>query len=516
MCATVAMRPREPSLEVQQVCSQIFNHSPLKADRTKFTYWTMNDYGKKIDKLLFCKPQEGFSSHYFENMSEIAAIEGFEIVPSATVHACRDPKMRVSDGVIIEPTWHDNVYVAIGRFEKRAKYLKNHAAYLTKHPSFSDIHVGAVALQRLHRCSPEGVANENRRESRLYFEGGDGFHLTNAHGSQQYIFGDDLSCINHQLLRKNKWFSDVNPESDNIKTEAFVFAKYNDGITLPYVSKLIAKKIENETKAIREKLSDENALNTLKEMDQMGLLTSLKFNEEKDKIKGRHLAAEYLAELQFVKERLFPCELRCESINVIFSPQLAYHLDLAMMPGPKGSIFLADHEESVRLLESIHAKAKELGFDKKTIDHLSSFIQTTKQVARDLKPLFNETKKRYESAGHPVISTPAAFYSYVDGKPFNVNFLNCVTGYSEKTGHFYVIAPGTQTEGILGDVLMDCYVEFIKSHCNDVAVYFAGRNPKHERDFTEAVTIMNEETQQIGPHCLSFELKVSPHTTQIT
>ena len=110
-----------------------------------------------------------------------------------------------------------------------------------------------------------------------------------------------------------------------------------------------------------------------------------------------------------------------------------------------------------------------------------------------------------------MIPVPAGFYSYLDGKPFNINFLNIVTGYSEKTGHYYVIAPGTKTKGKLAEVLMDCYVEFLRSQCDNVQVYFVGRNPNDEKDFSEAVA--NTHDQQLGPHCLSFELKTSPHTT---
>src|SRR5262249_39040885 len=149
-----------------------------------------DDYGKKIHQLLFCRPKEGFSSHYFENMKEIAALEGFEVVPSETVHCCRDPKLRASDGMVLEPTWHENIYPAIGRSKKRAKHLKNHCAYLTKHPSFSEIHLGAVALNQLQRFSHEGVEKGMCRKSRLYFEGGDGFHITNKNGVDQFVLGE--------------------------------------------------------------------------------------------------------------------------------------------------------------------------------------------------------------------------------------------------------------------------------------------------------------------------------------
>ncbi len=516
MSTKVAMQPREPSSTSHQLCSQIFPDSALKSDPAEFTYSTTNDYGKKIHKLLFCKPKEGFSSHFFENIKEIGAIEGFEVVPSPTTHCCRDPKLRASDNKILQSACGDNIYKAIGRCKKRAEYLKNHSSVCTEHPSFNKIMLGLVALADLQRLADEGTDKKNLRISRLYVEGGDTLHLTNKNGVSQYIIGEDLAIITHQQLRMNKWFDDPSKNEENVMAEAAIFSKYADTITMPYISGDTFKKVQAQGKEIKQGLSDDETLATLKEMNHMGLLTKLRFTTEEQKTKGRELASEYLAQAEYVKERIFPVELRCDAEKVIFSPQVAYHIDLAMAPGPKGSIFLQDYEASVRLAEAIKAKSQELDLSREDLEHLDSFIETTKKVGKDLKPLFEEAKKRLEAAGYTVISIPAAFYSYRKDKPFNINFLNCITGYSEKTGHFYVIAPGTKTEGKLADLLMDSFVEFLRSQCNNVVVYFAGRDPNNARDFAEAVTTANNENQLLGPHCLSFELETSAHKTKVT
>src|SRR5579871_5948203 len=160
MSTKVAMQPREPSLTSHQICSPLFPESPLKSDQSEFTYSTADDYGKEVHKLLFCKPKEGFSSQFFENMREIGAIEGFEVVPTTTVHCCRDPKLLADDKIVLEPTWSNNICKAIGRCKKRSEYLKNHSSASTDHPSINQIRLGLVALKQLHQLT---YRSEERR-----------------------------------------------------------------------------------------------------------------------------------------------------------------------------------------------------------------------------------------------------------------------------------------------------------------------------------------------------------------
>jgi hypothetical protein len=128
----------------------------------------------------------------------------------------------------------------------------------------------------------------------------------------------------------------------------------------------------------------------------------------------------------------------------------------------------------------------------------------------------DKTIELLKDADYNIIPTPGAFYSCNNDQIFNINFLNCLTGFSEKTGHFYYITSGTQTDGKLASVLMDSYVEFLNANCNDIAVYFVGRKPEDPSDFGEAKHTMNRMASQLGVHCLSFELNTKPHTTEVT
>ena len=215
-------------------------------------------------------------------MKEIGLIEGFEVIPSETVHCCRDARLHASDGNILSPAWHENVFKAIGHSEKRSQYMNDHCCVLTDHPSFQGIHVGAGALQKTNDITSECAAGEKLRASRLYFEAGDCFRLTDKNGAQQFVIGEELGIVTHQLLRKNNWFCKQNGESENRLTEAVVFAKYNDKITQRYMRDGVAKTVQATATEYSNSLSEEETQGILEEMDQMGLFKDLDFDPKEN------------------------------------------------------------------------------------------------------------------------------------------------------------------------------------------------------------------------------------------
>jgi hypothetical protein len=316
----------------------------------------------------------------------------------------------------------------------------------------------------------------------------------------------------------DKWFGKQGNEySTSALNEQLIFQKYEkDKMRKKFLAGDIPGEIAKRAKKYNDALTDAQVKETLCEMNSMGLLTGFRFETKADKEKGREIASEYLAQQEFVKTELFPAELKCDADHVKFLRQIAYHLDVAMVPGPKGSIFMLDYQKSVQLLQTIKANAETLKLTKYDRKLLESFITATTKLSEELKPLMEETKTQLQAAGYNVIPTPGAFYGFENGEPFNINFFNCLTGFSEKTERFYYIASGAQTDGELANVLMSSYVEFLQSTCNNIAVYFVGRHPNDPSNFSEASSILNRGESQLGPHCLSFELDVAPHTTTVT
>jgi hypothetical protein len=516
------MQPRVPSEAVHQTCSPLFIESPVKGNQREFTYSTQNDFGRVIHDLLFCSPSQGFSRCFFANISEIGALEGFSVQPSEqkySSYCVRDPKLATADCHVLEPTCSSQLGTALERMGKLMHYKKDHVAVLTEHPSLKGAVIGVVARDKMHRRTADGLASGVQRDSRIYFEGGNCFRLTDRTGTPRYLIGRDQAIATHQRLRLDKWFNDwYDPSQPDRKNgacwdETLLHSKCDTNVNKWFLGRKIPGIIQERAAKLSKTMDDAAVLAVLNEMKAMGLLSVLVFKTPQQKTDGREIATKYLAQLQFVKTEIFPAELCCKAEEISYVPQAAYHLDLMMAPGPKGSVFVQDYDLAVQLLQKLLENAKALELSDTDVQQLHSFIATTSTLRNDLKPLLAEVKAELIKAGFTVIPTPGAFFGLNDKKePLNINFLNCLTGFSPKTGHYFYIASGAQTNGRLGEVLMDAYAEFLTSHCSNTVVYFAGRDPTNERDFSEAMEDLNRTKSQLGPHCLSYELKIAPHT----
>lgn len=512
------MQERRPSVDVSQFCNGLFPVSPVKNDTSTFTYSARNDFGREVKQLHFCSPKEGFSRCYFENICEIGKMEGFAVTHSTekySIYPVRDVKLVTQDGAFLEPTCSDNSGKALDRTKKRIAHLSNHPCVLSKNPTFNGITLGIVATNKLYQRTADGLQKGQKRDSRLYFEGGNTFHLTNKSGIPTYLFGEDSSTITHQILRIDKWFhcQDSSKPGTSYINEQLLYSQYNTLVNRNFMQGEIPKIIKQKAEEISAAMIDDEINAVLLEMKSMGLVLNYQFKTERDKKIGRSIASEYLAQRQFVEKEIFPAELKCNSNQVSFLPQIAYHLDIMITPGPKGSVFLQDYDLAVSVLKAILNKSVELKLSIKEQCQLQSFIQTTTLAGTDLNPLMNKAKLDLEKAGFTVIPTPGVFLSLTsEGEPLNANFMNSLSGFSSKTEHYYYIAPGIKTGGKIGELLMDSYAEFLKHHSSNISVYFAGRKPENDKDFEEATYNLNRKLSQLALHCLSFELKVASHT----
>lgn len=516
----IPMQPRAACDEVRMTCAHLYGQSPTQANPSKFTYSTQNDFGRVIEKLLFCTPKKGFSSCFFENVKEIGVLEGFKVEhsePKYSIYSIRDAKLSTADGHVLTPSCSSSLQNALVRMVSRIHLLKNHSAALTSHPSFIGSTIGNVAKAKLHQRTADGLEQGRQRESRLYFEGGNCFEITAMDGKPRYVFGRDLSIVTHQVLRIDQWFATPDPNRPNTSylNESLLLSKYSTDVNKLYLEGKIPDLIDKEAALTSKLLTDDDIEIVLREMAAMGLLKVFSFDTQADKVKGRTIATRYLAQHEFVKNRIFPAEIGCSAEQVVFVEQPAYHLDLMIAPGPKGSLFVQDFDEAVAVLNMINENAVALQISEVDISELEHFIATTAKLGNELKPVLGEVKRELQEAGFHLIPTPGAFYGYNAAlKTQNINFLNCLTGFSPKTKHYYYIASGAKTGGKLGEILMDAYVEFLNRHCKNIAVYFAGRSPEDNNDFTEAMHDLNSPTSQLGPHCLSFELRTAPHTEE--
>ncbi len=470
---------------------------------------------------MYCKPEANFSKDSHRDLSKIAQIENFAIVDSTTVYSVRDVKLARKDGSILEASTSGKLTESIKRSAKRSMFLKNHSSILTKSPYFKNGSLGNVAGNKLQRNVHDQIKSNQVKESRMYYEGGAVFRLTNTEGKQKILIGEDLITITHQTLRQDQFFKQLTKNTPSYLTESLIF-KGQDTISQMYLSGKIPAKIGELSSSFYTHPDDTLILSILNEMLAMGLINKIDLSNEQEVSSAREMAANYYGQRRFVKEFLIPNELQCDVQDIVEVPHTAYHLDVLMTPGPNGSLFVQDYEESLKLLKLIESNALSLNLTKNDLTILGRLIEETSILQKDLGDLMLKNKKILEESGFHVIKTPGAFFSSkIEERTFNgkiekfsesVNFLNCISGYSNTTGHFYMAVPGTSIGDNLGKVLMDAYVEFLNKNSENLAVYFIGKDAKNPDNFTEVMDNVNRLTAKLGPHCLSFELATAPVT----
>jgi len=455
-------------------------------------------------------------------IKNIGLIEGFDVVKSYAVYPARDSKIKTQSGKVLEAfssKTSNTLDIAIKRCAERIKFQKKHAAVLSNNPTFKGNILGKVASAQLQGRASDGL-HEDAKKARIYYEGGDVFHVNNQNNIPKFLIGEDLITITHQALRRDRWFvsygeSSVITES-MIKEEEF-FSKDQDPLNQMYISKEIPLKVQQIAEVIAKRLDGAQIDRIIQEMVAMGIINVQTLNEIPFE-ERKSLVSEYLAQLEFVEKQVFSLELETSPEHIHSLPQTAYHLDLMMTPGPKGSFFLQDFNLAVKVLKHIQANHQALHLTGKDLAYLEQMILETEQIGIELEPLMNTTRTQLKQAGFDVISTPGCFFSSRKNDHEvvleNINFLNCLSGYSKKTERFYMIVPGTNLGDRLADVIMDCYVEFLHTQCETLAVYFVGSDPLNLHDFYEAVADLNKEKLQLGPHCLSYELKTESYTCE--
>ena len=255
----------------------------------------------------------------------------------------------------------------------------------------------AIVLRNLAEPAPR------THTTPLYFEGGNLFTITGPDGKKRVIFGEDNVTITHQLMRLTGLFK--NPSS------------YFEG-KIPEMIEAIGAKIATG-------ITKREVEGTLSEMASMGLV-SQDFTVTDQ---ATALAVKYLAQKQFIQETLVPKELKVESKQMIYLPQIDYHEDLMMTPGPNGTILLQDYKQSILLLERVKQELTDKT-DRKLID---DFIWLTKESGEKVKRVMEKAKLELEGAGLTVIPTPGAFFaSSTPDQKVAVNFFNAITGFSPK------------------------------------------------------------------------------------
>lgn len=448
-----------------------------------FTYHAhCSDFGASIKRLLL--PADAIP-HCFSNMETLAQSLGFTLLQANGFYFVRDQWLMSREGR--QQIFFDDSALtrAVDRCKRRAQYLKASAAFLTKHPMFRDIGVGAAirpsyhlrAIRDLRTFCPEG---ERMAHFSLYIEGGDQYRLHNTRGVAKVLLGEDFLTINHHVALHKRLFERE-----------------------PHFSKV--KKFIDEQQAL---LTPERAQRVAGEAYAQGLRVKAESG-------AKELAARYLGTQAY--NRIYMAEvLQVPAEDLLSIPQAAYHLDCFMRPGPKGSVFLQDYGVCGALLREMDGRAEALGLSQADQEILVRYRQVAKELDEQIGPLLSKVKQILEASDFVVIPTPGAFYDLVSSEePLQsqgMNFLNAVTGWSDRAGSYFYIASGAQAGDHLGRAMMQAFAAFVRAYQPDTQVHFVGHSPEHPEDFSEAMLQMNDVNCQAGVHCFSFEFETASHT----
>lgn len=489
-----------------------------------------HDFGVEIKKLLFARPTESFKhkiKHFVANMKQIAKIEGFTLDSNTVSLIPRDFLIQTSNG-IKTPNCLSNVEKAVERFNSHA--LMHNFDRWTDSEFFNFGAPGALGKKALEiGLEYFGLFNKPPSPLPFYMEGGNHLIVTNVKDKKVALMGKDQELLILVQLILDGFFKDKEVElSDKIEKNKKSLTESQIKETLDEMYSL--KLLKESPSCPKGFINLDDYVSILSEgMMQLDfgtpfhheIFANLALKQEKyiplrlpshEIERCREFVSLYLARKEAAKE-LIAKNLSVESENLYFVPQLDYHLDVFIHPGPGGSLFVQDHDMTKELFENILKNKDQLNLSKEDLRMLKRYHSRASKLAKHFRNMKEKTQAVLKQAGFNLIPTPGLFYDECQDSNYenmkNGNFLNAVTGWSPHTKRHYWITSGVTVGDRLGPVLMESFKEFLKAYQKDIEVYFIGNDPDNPKDYSEAMSFLRDSTSKAGVHCLSFELETA-------
>lgn len=520
---------------------------------SSFTYSICQDFGVEIQKLLFSCPSQKEGEANIEwtvkNMQALSAKLGFELLLSKKPYWVRDSWLCTRKRERLLSSQSEHVLTALKRAHSLHFFQGKNPAYLTTHQFFKNL-IGLSLQQGPHAALhyEELTGEKNIKMPLFYMEGGNHFCVSNLNNKHVLLIGEDQMAVIQNQLRLQRTFDDpliniaesVKQFSKRLTTDpnllkTTVLEMYAQGLMRiggkdGIISKENIKKLMTEfdisivdhktgLKKAGTPIAAQDKEKTghvyLKRAIEQGLFVYPAL--PKDLSKSIPNAAKYLAQKELTKDIL----TQTFSVDQTFViPQLFYHLDLFLRPGPKGSFFGLDFALTIKCLQEIAYRQSALGLNEQDQELLKNYIETTKALNQEVGGLWLEVLKKIHEAKFFYLPVPGFFLSQSVARRYlmsssstqHVNFLNAITGWSPKTKRYYYITSGTSAGSRLGKILQEVFEASLKRYCPEMDVYYVGYNPSAPEDFSEADQLINQYGTQAGVHCLSFEWETRPHT----
>lgn len=503
---------------------------PISLPSKPFRYAAhSHDFGRKIKHLLLLKPGEGNlgsmlrkADSIFQNIVDIANTEGIKVNRPRKFYYPRDHILMGKEGPqCVDFPSSEITKIAYARTNSFFIYFEKNSL-LTFNAAFKPILGQGISNQESAFLDLSYL----QRARTAYIEGGNHFRLTNASGKEKILIGE--YHLYHILcqLRLSKYF-ETHPPSDNIPLSDEQILQGAEEMYALDLLRLGEGKDKKSgflsTEAIEDAIAsaqDNKAFSIRKAAIDKGLIRSFQA-EEVDLEEARPVVTNYLRQKEGAKAYL--AELFGVSQDDLhFIPQLEYHLDVFLQPGPRGSLFIPDFSYTKHILKKLAEQAANLGLNMQDSIMIQRYMLGMISC-EEAKPLLEAVKKEVIVAGFIPIPAPCSFYDFqlqMDNPSRHVRFLNGVTGWNKD--HYYYITLGAQVGPRLGQVFMKIYELFLQQYEPSIKVHYVGENPQQKGDFTPAMQLWNQvesaadnSIKEIGAgagvHCFTCELETESH-----
>lgn len=440
-------------------------------------------------------------------------------------YAVRDHFLTLPEhGIVAINPYPEYLERAKERVESLALYRQSASFSVSSHPTFQG-GIGTVANDAEKAQADYKIRNKRRDVPALaiYLEGGDHFVASDARGRRHLFIGRQHIELNHQIFRLAGLFQDPEKRLLDNKIKTLSERHIREGLKDLYAMGNITLNKQSgliNQRSLCQLVSTWPLTNHVRLHDY---LASINFPliptiTHDDIQRGTPIIAKYLIQRSNLLDLLAQAfGVSPDCIHPL--PSVSYHLDCFCKPGPRGSFFLQDFNFTKNLLMVLFENAGSLDLTENDLILLNRMTLSARKLEMELTPLIQEAKEIIEAAGFTVIPTPGIF---IDQPPYDeisdnnlyiphVNFINAVSGFSEKIDSFYYIAYGTSIGDRLGPLLMESFSSFLKTYIPSIEVYFIGSNPEDPEDFSEADNWWSYVTAQAGPDCMTLSVQTKSH-----
>lgn len=550
-----AFFPHQKIFNLDPILNPVFEKWVKKLPDLRRSYQAYSDdFGVWIQSLLVSKEiqerqfdelQSQFANkrmwkgmdfwHTSKNFEEVTKLLGIDLIRSEKFYFVRDHFFR-KPGLNLTAYLSPKLSEAIQRTHSSNLILDKTATTHTKNQLFnkwsgySQMHAERTEaeLKKLF-LGPAKVCKYT------YFEGGNVWHVTDSLGKLKVLIGEDhlMQTLLTLALENSPW--------ENLAKEV--------GLSFDSLISEIDSKISGNdlTKVAEEAYSlgllGEGGLIERKELLNILLIKFLNgpapiYPFEKGWFRNMAMQLRVLkpldpndvemqrkAVIEYLAKKKITCHLMAQDFGVAAQDlhcitQVNSHLDTFLRPGPNHTFFLVNYGFLAEILEKIYHSKEFTLLPKEDQEHLLRYLSSAKKMEQELGPLIKKAEEQIRKAGFLVLPIPGHFVYEsktmyqefpMPSEGNTINFINSLTGWSEKTKRYFYIAHGLSVGQQLGSLLMDLFALFLEKYVPDLDVFFIGRDPDNPSDFGEALDAWNRLETQAGIHCHTFELKAQSH-----